>query len=69
MKFALPLNQMLALVARGLCKSQVVMMFFGTVYLWLHPWFPVVVVLRLLALKKNGRGVFVVCNDSQRFVE
>jgi hypothetical protein len=52
MKFYLPLNQMMALVACGLCKYQFVMMFFGIVYLWLHHWFHVVVVMRLLALKK-----------------
>jgi hypothetical protein len=54
MRITLPLNQMLALVARGLCDSQAVMMFLE-LCLWLHLWFPVVVVLRLLALKV-GRG-------------
>jgi hypothetical protein len=36
MNFALPLNQMLALVSRGLCNSQAVTVFFWTVYLWLQ---------------------------------
>jgi hypothetical protein len=56
------LNQILALVARGLCDSQVVMMFLNCVL--------VVASLvsyggcsGLLALKKkNGHGVLVVCN-------
>jgi hypothetical protein len=38
MRVALPLNQILALVACGLCDSQDVMMFLNCV-LWLHIWF------------------------------
>jgi hypothetical protein len=55
MRVSLPLNQMLALVARGLCDSQVVMIFWNCV-LWLHFWFSVVVILRLLDLKDWSCG-------------
>jgi hypothetical protein len=59
---------MLALVARGLCNSQAVMMFF---------WNCVFMVASLVSYGgcsetvgiKNGCGVFVVCNCSQIFAE
>jgi hypothetical protein len=69
MKFALSLNQMLDMVARGLCNYQVVMIDF---------WNCVFMVASLVSyggcsetvdIKKNGRNVFVVCNGSQRFAE
>jgi hypothetical protein len=59
MRVSLPLNQILALVARGLCDSQVVMMFWNCV-LWLHLWFSVVVILGLLDLKGWLCGPFCV---------
>jgi hypothetical protein len=49
MNFTLLLNQVLALVSHGLCISQVVMMFSDCVLVVCKLWFPVVVVLRLLA--------------------
>jgi hypothetical protein len=51
MRVSLPLNQILALVVCGLCDSKVVMIFWNFV-LWLHFWFSVVVILRLLDLKR-----------------
>jgi hypothetical protein len=56
MRVTLPLNQMLALVAHGLCDSQAVMMFWNCV-LWLHIWFSVVVVLGMLDLKGWSHGL------------
>jgi len=51
MRVSLPLNQMFSLIAHGLCDSKFVMTFWKCV-LWLHFWFSVVVIQRLLDLKR-----------------
>jgi hypothetical protein len=62
MRVTLPLNQMLALVAHGLCDTQAIMMFWNCVYarifgfLWWLFWG--------CWLLKVGRMVLVVCNCS-----
>jgi hypothetical protein len=48
MNFALLLNQVLALVDRGMCISQVVTMFLDCVLFACKLWFCVVIVLRIL---------------------
>jgi hypothetical protein len=55
MRVTLHFNQILALVARGLCDSQVVMIFWSYV-LWLHIWFLMVFILGLLDLKGWSHG-------------
>lgn len=49
MNFALLLNQVLVVVARGLCISQAITMFSDYVLVVCKLWLPVVVFLRLLA--------------------
>jgi hypothetical protein len=61
MNFALPLNQMLALVSRGLCNSQVVTVFFGLCIYWLQTLVSCGGCYEIICIKE-GRGAFASFN-------